>query len=428
MSFIKMFFIKMSFIQMKRGNVSFNFSKTKKILAVLLISSTLSACSSTDKEDPDSIVAELTDINEKFEPDVLWEESIGYGSEDYFSRLKPIAAYNNIYSASREGDVIALDAKTGDELWTTDLSDIHNERSFWDSRQSASLSGGPVAGLNKVFVGSENGKIYALDAQTGELVWQASIKGEIINSPAIDSGILVVNTTSGIMKAYNADNGDELWAIEQNVPALTLRGISAPVIASGGVLIGTAKGGVSVYILDKGQQGWSTEIGEPSGSTELERVIDVDTSPVVFGDKIYAVSSRGNLAAIELKSGRILWKRQYSSYRQIAIYRNTIFLTDIHGHVYALDRINGIELWSNLLLSNRGVTGPAVVDNYIVVGDFEGYLHWLDQETGEIVARHKVDSSGINTTPTVVDNILYSQSRDGDLQAIETPTIIKDGQ
>jgi len=397
--------------------------KHAKILAVLLLSSALFSCSSTDDEEEDTagLPAELIDIEEKFSPEVLWEESVGDGSEDYFSRLKPIVAYNNVYSASRAGDVVAFDEKTGKQLWQTDLSDSNKERSFWDSRVSALLSGGPVAGLNKIFIGSENGKIYALDAQTGELVWQANIKGEVINAPAVDSGTVVVNSASGIMKALNAETGEELWKIEQDVPALTLRGISAPVIASGGVLVGTGKGSVNVYLLDKGQQGWSTDIGEPTGSTELERVIDVDSAPVVFGDKIYAVSSRGNLAAIELKSGRILWKRQYSSYRQIAIYRNTLFLTNVRGHVYAIDRINGIERWSNLSLTNRNVTGPAIIDDYVVVGDFEGYLHWLNQETGEIVARHEVDSSGIHSTPTVINNVLYSQSRDGDLQAIATP-------
>jgi len=397
-----------------------------KVFAVLLLSSTLFACSSTDEEeDTSGLPAELTEIDEKFEPKVLWEESVGDGSENYFSRLKPIVAYDKVYSASRSGDVIAFDQKTGKELWQVDLSDVNNERSFWDSRVSALLAGGPAAGLNKVFIGSESGKLYALDAQTGELSWEANIKGEVLNAPAIDSGVVVVNSASGIMMAFNADNGEERWKVEQDVPALTLRGISAPVIASGGVLIGTGKGGVNVYLLDKGQQGWSTEIGEPTGSTELERVIDVDSAPVVFGDKIYAVSSRGNLAAIDLKSGRVLWKRQYSSYRQISIYRNTIFLTNLRGHVYAIDRVNGIERWSNLALANRGVTGPAVIDDYVVVGDFEGYLHWLNQETGEIVARHEVDGSGIHSTPTVVGNVLYSQSRDGDLQAIETPKIIK---
>jgi len=396
-------------------------SQQIKMLAILLLSSTLFACSSTDEEDDNSsLPAELTEIKQQFLPNVLWEKSVGDGSESYFSRLKPLVAYNKVYSVSRAGDVIAFEEKTGKRLWKTDLSDVEGERSFWDSRLSALLAGGPTAGFNKIFIGSENGKIYALDAQTGELVWQASIKGEIINAPAVDSGVVVVNSASGIMKAFNAENGVELWKVEQDVPSLTLRGISPPIIVSGGVLVGTGKGGVNVYLLEKGQQGWSTEIGEPTGSTELERVIDVDSAPVVFGDKIYAISSRGNLAAIELKSGRILWKRQYSSYRQIAIYRNTIFLTNLRGHVYAIDRVNGIERWSNLTLENRNVTGPAVIDDYVVVGDFEGYLHWLNQDTGEIVARHHVDGSGIHSTPTVADNVLYSQSRDGDLQAIET--------
>ncbi len=401
-------------------------SKHSKMLAILLFSSILFSCSSTDDDEGvSSLPAELTEITQQFSPDVLWEKSVGDGSENYFSRLKPVVAYKTVYSASRAGDVIAFDEKTGKTRWKIDLSDIDKERSFWDSRESALLSGGPVVSVDKVFIGSENGKLYTLDAQTGELLWQANIKGEILNAPAVDSGVVVANSASGIMKAFNVETGKELWKVEKEVPSLTLRGISTPVIVSGGVLVGTDKGNVNVYLLDKGQQGWSTEIGEPTGSTELERVIDVDSAPVVFGDRIYAISSRGNLVAIELKSGRILWKRQYSSYRQIAIYRNTIFLTNLRGYVYAIDRINGIERWSNLTLANRKVTGPAIVDDYVVVGDFEGYLHWLNQETGEIVARHKVDGSGIHSTPTVVDNILYSQSRNGDLQAIKTPEIIK---
>ncbi len=96
-------------------------------------------------------------------------------------------------------------------------------------------------------------------------------------------------------------------------------------------------------------------------------------------------------------------------------------MTNTKGHVYAVDRINGLEKWSNLELTNRGVTGPAVIDDFIVVGDFEGYLHWISQETGEIVARHHVDSSGIFATPSVDEQIIYVQSRDGDLEAIQTP-------
>jgi len=393
---------------------------TKKVLVIFLLSSSLLACSSKE-EDESTKVAELIELENAFDVEVLWDSSVGNGIEDYFSRLKPIVAYNKVYSASRIGDVIAFDKDSGNKIWKADLSDINNEQSFWDSRVSALVAGGPVAGLNKIFLGTENGDVFALDAETGKLVWQAKIKGEIITPPAIDSGILVVNSASGILQAFDANTGEELWKIENDVPALTLRGISPPVIASGGVLIGSGKGDLSVYLLEKGQAGWVTEVGEATGSTELQRVIDVDSAPVAFGDKIYAISARGNLVAIELKSGRILWKRKYSSYRQIAVFRNDIFITNTRGHIYALNRVNGIERWSNLELTNRGVTGPVVVGKYIVVGDFEGYLHWIDQDTGKMVSRHKVDGSGIHSTPTVVDDIIYSQSRDGDLEVIITP-------
>jgi outer membrane protein assembly factor BamB len=178
---------------------------------------------------------------------------------------------------------------------------------------------------------------------------------------------------------------------------------------------------MKVYILESGQEGWTAEIGEATGSTQLERVIDVDSSPVIFGDKVYSISVRGNLAAVDLRTGRMIWERQYSSYHDLTISGNIIYLTDIKGHVYAVDRQNGLEKWSQLSLTNRGVTGPAVVGDYVVVGDFEGYLHFIDQTTGDIVSRYEVDSSGLNIAPTVHEDIIYAQSRNGDLQAIKIP-------
>lgn len=395
-------------------------SLRNRVAVVFLMTLGLSACSSTDEID-ESLPVELTEINQKFEPKVLWEESIGNGADDYFSRISPVIAYDKLFTTSREGDVAALDPKTGDEIWSVDLSDIDNQTGFFESSKPALISGGPVAGISKIFLGSENGKIYALDAETGKLEWQSSIKGEVLAAPAIDSGVLVVNSSSGVMKAYNASTGEELWKIDQDTPALTLRGISAPAISSGGVFIGTPDGNLSVYILENGQQGWTVPVGEPSGSTEFERVIDVDSSPVIYGDKVYSISSRGNLVAVELRTGQIAWKRKYSSYTDLLVSANNIFLTDVKGHVYAVDRLNGTEKWSQLALTNRDVTGPAEVSDYIIVGDYEGYLHWLDSSTGEIVARHELDSSGIHVAPIVQDGVIYSQARNGDLQAIKTP-------
>lgn len=390
----------------------------KKLFTILCFTTLLSACSST--EDESLRVADLPEIESAFEPEILWSRSID-GSGKYFSRIKPYVAYNKVFTASRIGDAQAFDQVTGEEIWSVDLSDLDNTRGFFDKRESALLNGGPVAGGKKVFYGSENGILFALEESTGDFLWKANVKGEIIAAPAYENNIVVVNTASGILKAFDANNGKTLWEVDQEVPALTLRGTSAPSIAAGGVILGTSSGMLSVYLLEKGQPGWTAEVGEPSGSTELERVIDVDSKPLILGDKIYSISVRGNLVAIELRSGRILWQRQYSSYRQLSIDGNMIYLTDVKGHVYAVERINGLEKWSQLALTNRTVTGPVAANGYVVVGDFEGYLHWLDGESGELVSQYHLDSSGVYTTPTVADEVIYVQSRDGDLEAIQTP-------
>ncbi len=396
----------------------------KHILSAILLSAALVGCSSDDDEEEAPLFAELTEIDELFSPEVVWDESVGDGVEHYFSRLSPTVAFDKVFAASRFGDAYAFDLETGNEVWHIDLSDINDELGFFDDAVSARIAGGVVAGYNKVFLGSENGDVFALDAETGELVWQAKVPGEVISQPALDSNLVVVNTASGALVALDVETGEQKWKTDQSVPPLSLRGVSGVAINSGGAFVGLASGEIAVFILESGQQGWTKEIGEPSGATELQRIVDVDVTPVVFGDKVFAISSNGNLAAIDLRTGREVWKRKYSSFRKLSIAGNQIYATDIQGHVYAINRNSGMELWSNLQLTNRGTTGAVSIDDYIVVGDFEGYLHWISKADGKIVARHEVDSSGIYVTPIAHKGLLYVQSRDGDLEVIKTPEII----
>ncbi|WP_371376420.1 outer membrane protein assembly factor BamB [Thalassotalea aquiviva] len=392
----------------------------KRLISIALLSSVLFACSSDGDEPEEGAIAELTEIEQKFTPEVIWDAQIGDGVGHYFSRLAPAVAYNKVFVSSRAGDTVAFELESGKKVWELDFSNIDNARGFFDSKTSALISGGAVTGYNKVFWGSENGDVYAINAESGELVWHTKVPGEVISTPALDSNMLVVNTSSGVLIALDSETGEEKWKTDQSVPPLSLRGVSGVSITAGGAFVGLASGNVSVFIMENGQQGWMSEIGEATGATELQRIVDVDVTPVIWGDKVYAISSNGNLAALDLRTGRELWKRKYSSYRQLAVSGNRIYATDIQGHVYAIDRNSGSELWSQLSLTNRGTTGAVIVGNYVVVGDGEGYLHWLDVTDGEIVARHQVDSSAIFSTPVVHEDLIYAYARSGELEVIKT--------
>ncbi len=148
---------------------------------------------------------------------------------------------------------------------------------------------------------------------------------------------------------------------------------------------------------------------------------DVDMTPLLLGDNLYAVSYNGNLVSMEMRSGRIVWSRKYSSFHELDTAGLSLFLVDDHSRVYSVDRRNGLELWSNSDLTNRDLTAPAVFQDYVVVGDFEGYLHFIDRSNGQIVGRVQVDSSGLFSQPLVVDDKIYLQTRDGKIATVTLP-------
>jgi outer membrane protein assembly factor BamB len=398
----------------------------------LAISVTLSGCSTVSDwfaDEEELEIRRLKPIDAKFTPSVKWDRDIGDGVDHYFSRLRPVYAYENLYAADRHGSVVAMNPENGDVLWERNFAVFEGD-GWWDSiarlwRSGASARIGGISVADRLlFVGTENGAVMALDYETGETKWEASIPGEVLAAPSADEGILVVNTGAGTLFGFDTRTGEQLWRHEGDTPPLTLRGISGPVAANGGALIGTPTGKLQVNLLESGILAWETVIATPTGATELERIVDLDTTPVLFGGTIYTVSYNGTLAAVELRSGRIIWKREYGSYRNLSIEGNSIFVVDNNSNIYALDRRNGVELWSQGGLKSRSVTAATPVGEHIVVGDNWGFVHWIEQETGQIVARVDVggddEDDAIYDAPLNVDGVVVTMTRNGVVAAIST--------
>jgi outer membrane protein assembly factor BamB len=386
----------------------------------------LAGCESNE-EVTEYTIAEIKPINAKYEVDVEWKRSAGNGIENYYSDLAPVIVGDTLFAASRAGDIYAFDKKNGDVIWSSDIRE--NPPTLWsrltlETVKSAKLSGGITAAYNNLYMGTEDGELIAVSQETGEVIWRANAHGEVVSAPAAGEGWIVVNTTAGKIVALHPDTGEERWVLDTDVPALSLRGTSSPTIANGGVLVGTATGKLMVVILDKGLPAWEQAIGTSQGSTELERLIDVDSTPLVNGSSVYSIAYNGNLVALDVMSGRPVWKREYSSYRNLVLEGRMIYLTDAKGNVSAVDSASGIERWNLSDLSNRRLTQPVIYKDMIVVGDFEGYVHFIDKENGSIVARHKyfngwlMGVEGVQAKMSVSNDMLYIQSRDGEVTAL----------
>ncbi|MFM5508448.1 outer membrane protein assembly factor BamB [Aeromonas rivipollensis] len=389
----------------------------KKMALGVAVSLALQGCSLFSSEEDLTPMAPLPVVESAFSADTKWSSSVGDGIGDFYSQLQPVVEEDHIYAAARDGDVTAFDRNSGETLWSVDLADLPINA----DKRSARLSGGLVSRYGKLFLGSENGVVYALNEANGEVLWQTTVPGEVVASPAVEDGRVVVLTTSGRLMALDTDEGKLQWTLSEEQPPLTLRSASTPVITNGAVLYGRADGKVGIALLSNGQPVRQSKVADPRGATELDRMVDVDASPLIAGDELYAIAYNGQLMARKLMTGDEVWKRKYSGYRDMALTGNAIVLTDSRSHLFAVDRRNGLELWSNTQLENRTVTAPVVLGDYVVVGDVEGYLYWLDRTDGSIKAMQQLDSSGLYAAPLVDGDTLYVQSRGGKLYAIKRP-------
>jgi outer membrane protein assembly factor BamB len=196
-----------------------------------------------------------------------------------------------------------------------------------------------------------------------------------------------------------------------------LRGNTAPRVAGTLVISGFNNGRVAAYEIANGDPAWEVAIANPTGRSELERLVDVSTGLSIVGNDVYVVGYHGRAVGIDLETGVVLWQQEMSSYAGLGADINNVYITSDFDAVVALDREAGTQLWRQEALRLRDVTAPTRYANTLVVGDFEGYLHWLSPDNGEFLARERAAGDRISAPPLVVGQNVYVQGDDGTLAA-----------
>lgn len=392
--------------------------KFNKLLYVgLMVSTLLSGCSFFNK-DVDSIeIAPVPVVDNSFHPEKKWSVSVGSGSESFYSILGPTVQDYHVYAASRSGLVKSIELYGGKEKWRLNLAD---KRGFFIPHDSALLSGGLTVYGDRLFVGSERGIVYAIDSQEGKLLWQNKVAGEVLSKPVVTSndGVVLVHTSNGQLQALNIDDGSIKWSSNIDVGQLTLRGESTPAISHGAAVVGDDNGRVKAYFVENGQLIWQQKISQPKGTTEIDLINDVDVSPIIDGDTVYATGYNGNLVGLDLRTGQMLWKKELGSARDFIVYNGRVFVVDQGDGINAYAITANTVLWKNSELLNRQLTAPVLYQGLLVFGDYQGYLYWIDPLDGTIIAEMHVDSSGFLSTPVVADDMLIIQAKKGTVYAI----------
>ena len=355
-----------------------------KIFSLILILS-ISSCSSiafwqSDEVDPDE-PRELVDFNERFEFTENWEKK--FKGENNLNNFIPAFSGGSLFFVDQEGNVSNMDIESGEVLWETELE--------------TTISAGIVAGFGKLFLSDDQGNLISLDQEDGSILWKSFAGGEVLANVDVDAGLVIVKTASGFLNAFNIETGSEEWSYRSVAPNLTVRGSSSPVINDNIVYATFDNGRIGAFNLKTGLPIWDGAISFTEGVSELDNLIDADSSPVLEGNRIYTVNFQGNLSVFDAAQRRMVWESQESSFYEPFILRGVLGIISADSKISTYSSRTFEDSWKLEEYVLRELSNPEEFKGYILVGDLEGYIHAIDPLTGITVARKKVSRNKITT-------------------------------
>jgi outer membrane protein assembly factor BamB len=379
---------------------------TWTVIAAALVALVGCSHTATKKNKKADKPTELVKISAQFQPVRVWSAALAKAEPKLRLGLAPAIDDNRVYGAGPHGQVLALDLATG--------------RRVWERQLKLSLSGGPGAGNGLVLVCGSGGTVVALAASDGAERWRAELNSELLSAPVITSDLSIVRTVDGKLYGLENSSGKTRWVTDQQVPRLTLRGTSRPVVSGELVYSGFDNGRLMAVTLAGGTTAWDVAIGQPRGSGELQRLIDVDSPAAVDGDDIFAVAFQGHAMRLARDSGREVWSHEISSYRGLAADSLGVYVSTADGDVVRLDRASGAERWRQKGLERRSLSAPVLQGNYVIVADYKGIMHWLSMDDGSFAARGN-GGSRISAAPQVAGNLVLVQTDKGAIEAWRAP-------
>ena len=370
---------------------SFKYTNLIILCSIFIISS----CSSmdrlrfwkSDEIDPDE-PKELVAFSNQKNIVIEWKNS--FKGENEIGNFLPDFSAQNLFFSDASGNVSSINASTGDKNWSIELN---------------FLASGTSAGFGLVVVSDIDGNVIAVDQNDGSKLWSTNVKGEVLSKVAIDAKVVVVKTGSGELLGLDRENGEILWSYRSKLPLLTVRGSSSPVIVDDLVYVSFDNGRLGVFELNSGFQVWDGAISYVKGVSELENLIDSDSSPVVDGGLIYTTNYQGNLNIFDTAQKRSVWSYETSSFYSPIVSRGMLTIVEANSGLrsFALKTLQ--ESWTNDDYINRDLSNAVSYKGSLVVGDFEGYVHVIDTLNGKTIGRKKISRKPIKSILSRSDSL-----------------------
>lgn len=313
---------------------------------------------------------------------VLWNYTTGGGVIS-----SPSVVDDRIYVGSDDHKVYCINAITGTHIWnyTTDYT----------------ITSSPAIVDGRVYVGSDDNNIYCLNETTGVKLWNYTTGNDVESSPAVANGRVYVGSADHRLYCLNASTGTYIWDYYTWLEPI----LSSPAVVDGRVFFGSWDRRVYCVNSSNGSSIW--------GSGSLGDIIS--SSPAVVDGRVYVGSNNDRLYCLNASTGAFIWN--YTTNGDVtsspAVANGRVYVGSWDKNVYCLNTSDGTLIW-NYTTGNWVDSSPAVADGKVYVGSVDHRVYCLNASTGIYIWNYKTDGD-VWSSPAIADGKVYVGSEDGQI-------------
>lgn len=370
------------------------------MLALLAGCSTLSSLNPFATKSKLNLPAPLVELKGSMAVRTAWKLDMGKANGYLFT---PAVVGNTVVLAGADGSLARVESASGRQLWRV--------------KAPSALTAGVGSDGEMIVVAGAKGVVMNYD-MNGKLLWSAQASSEVLTSPVVGDGVVVVRSIDNRVVGLDAKTGAKKWTVQRVAPPLLLRTAPGMLVVGKEVVIAQPGGKLMALTLATGAPRWEVAVGEARGATELERVTDIGGNPILYGTDVCAVAYQGRVGCFDVATGTPKWTKEFSSDVGVSVDERFVFAADDKGAVSAFNREAGASAWKNDKLGFRRLSTPISYGRAVAVGDYQGFVHFLSREDGAFLARAATDGSAITSPPVVAGTNLIFQTQSGTVTAI----------
>jgi outer membrane protein assembly factor BamB len=347
-----------------------------------------------------------------------WTAQINGGSNRQRLAASPVVADGKLFAIDVDGVVHAFTADGG-KLWTTAIAkgDKHSN--------SARFGGGVSFDAGSVYATDGLGDVVALNATTGAEVWRAKPGAPLRGAPTVSDNNVFVLSQDNQLYALGQADGKQSWTQSGSIESQGVFGVAAPASSQGTVVAGFSSGELNAYRYENGRTLWQDALSRSSVTTSVSSLADIDADPVIDRGVVYALGQGGRMVALEITTGQRLWEQNFAGLSTPAVVGEWVFIVTDDARLVCLARSTGKVRWISQLRHYRvekkhkdPITwyGPVVAGGRLVLTNSLGEVVFASSDTGT-VGQTIETKTPFSLGPVVANSTLYTLDQKGRITA-----------